>query len=205
MRAMVYSKYGTPDVVKLQQLDTPVPGAGEVLVRIRAALVTPSDVVSRAGTPYFARLYFGLVTPKFPVLGTDFSGEIAAIGDGVTRFRVGDQVVGGDKTFGAHAEYIRVHEDGAIAPKPTSLTCEEAVAVFDGAMTALPFLRDAAGLRSGQSILINGASGAVGVAAIQLAKHCGATVTAVCSAANHGLVMSLGADGVVDYTREDFT
>jgi NADPH:quinone reductase-like Zn-dependent oxidoreductase len=192
-------------VVKLQELTRPTPGPGEVLVRIRAALVTPSDAVSRAGTPYFARLYFGLTRPKFPVLGSEFAGEIAAVGAGVTRFRVGDEVVGGDKTLGAHAEFLCVPEAGAIAPKPANLSFEESVAVIDGAMTALPFLRDSARLREGQSVLINGASGAVGVAAVQLAKHFGATVTAVCSSANRELVASLGADAVIDYTAEDFT
>lgn len=205
MKAMVYATYGRPDVVKLQELTRPTPGPGEVLVRIRAALVTPSDAVSRAGTPYFARLYFGLTRPKFPVLGSEFAGEIAAVGSGVTRFRVGDEVIGGDKTLGAHAEFLCVPEAGAIAPKPANLSFEESVAVIDGAMTALPFLRDSAGLRAGQRVLINGASGAVGVAAVQLAKHFGATVTAVCSSSNHELVASLGADAVIDYTAEDFT
>jgi NADPH:quinone reductase-like Zn-dependent oxidoreductase len=205
MKAMVYTTYGRPDVVKLQEVTSPIPAAGEVLVRIRAALVTPSDVVSRAGTPYFARLYFGLTKPKFPVLGSEFAGEIAAVGPGVTRFQVGDEVFGGDKTLGAHAEYLCVAEGGAIALKPASLGFEESVAVIDGAMTALPFLRDSARLRRGQGILINGASGAVGVAAVQLAKHIGATVTAVCSTSNRELVASLGADAVIDYTTEDFT
>lgn len=205
MKAMVYRNYGRPDVLRLEEVATPVPGHGEVRVRIHATLVTPSDVVSRAGTPYFARLYFGLIKPKFPILGSDFAGEIDAVGAGVTRFRVGDQVIGGDQTFGAHAEYICASEAGAIALKPAGLSHEDAVAVFDGAMTALPFLRDEARLRGGQSILINGASGAVGGAAVQLAKHFGATVTAVCSTANLELVRSLGADEAIDYTKEDFT
>ena len=203
MKAIVYRHYGRPDVLSLEEVATPVPADGEVRVRIHSALVTPPDVVSRAGTPYFARLYFGLIKPKYPILGSGFAGEIDAVGAGVTRFRVGDRVVGGDKTLGAHAEYICIPEGGTVAPMPAGLGYEESVALFDGAVTALPFLRDEANLRRGQSILINGASGAVGVAAIQLAKHFGATVTAVCSTPNLDLVRSLGADEAIDYTQED--
>ncbi|WP_338145410.1 NAD(P)-dependent alcohol dehydrogenase [Cryobacterium sinapicolor] len=160
---------------------------------------------ARAGSA-LTRMYFGLRKPKWPILGTNFSGEIEAVGSSVVEFQVGDRVSGVNVTnFGAYAEYVVVQEDGVIAAKPGNLSDEEAVAVFDGSITALPFLRDGARLRSGQSILINGASGAVGTAAMQLAKRYGATVTAVCSTSNVALVTSLGADHVIDYTRRDYT
>ncbi|WP_198417171.1 NAD(P)-dependent alcohol dehydrogenase [Cryobacterium sinapicolor] len=183
----------------------PVPGANEVRVRNSASVVTAAMCEARAGSP-MARLYFGLRKPKWPILGTNFSGEVQAVGRSVTNFRVGALVAGVSVTnFGAYAEYIVVPEDGVIAAKPSNLSDEEAVAVFDGSITALPFLRDAANLRPGQSVLINGASGAVGTAAIQLAKHYGAIVTAVCSSANRTLVASLGAEHVIGYVTQDFT
>jgi NADPH:quinone reductase-like Zn-dependent oxidoreductase len=191
--------------LSVEEVAKPVPEHDQVLVRNYASVVTAALCEARAGT-LLARLYFGLTKPKWPVLGTNFSGEVDAVGGSVTRFRVGDRVSGVNVTdFGAYAQYVLVAEDGVIAPKPSNLTDEEAVAVFDGSVTALPFIRDTARLRRGQSILINGASGAVGTAAIQLAKHYGATVTAVCSAANDGLVRSLGADTVIDYNATDFT
>lgn len=206
MKAIVFRTYGGPEVLRLEEVATPVPTDGEVLVRNHASVVTAAVCAARSGSPFMARLYFGLRRPKWPVLGTNFSGDVQAVGSSVTRFRVGDRVSGVNVTnFGAHAEYLLVSEDGVIAPKPANLTDEEAVAVFDGSITALPFLRDSARLRPGQSILINGASGAVGTAAIQLAKYYGATVTAVCSTANLELVKKLGADTVIDYTTTDFT
>lgn len=205
MKAIVYRSYGPPDVVGLEEVATPTPADGEVLVKIHAAVVAPTDVAARAGDPRFARLFFGLTRPKLSILGNEFAGEIAAIGAGATRFRVGDQVIGGDQAFGAHAEYLCVAADGALAIKPGSLSFEESVAIVDGAMTALPFLRDEAKLRRGQKILINGASGAVGLAAVQLAKHFGAEVTAVCSSVNVDLVKSMGADVAIDYATADFT
>jgi NADPH:quinone reductase-like Zn-dependent oxidoreductase len=206
MKAIVSRTYGTADeVLRVEQVAKPVPNDSEVLVRNYASVVTAALCEARAGTP-LTRLYFGLAKPKWPILGTNFSGRVEAVGSSVTRFQVGDRVSGVNVTdFGAHAEYVLVPEDGVIAPSPASLTDEEAVAVFDGSVTALPFIRDTARLRPGQSILINGASGAVGTAAIQLAKHYGATVTAVCSAANFELVTSLGADTVIDYNSADFT
>ena len=146
MKAMVCHSYGAPDVVTMEDVSMPVIGDGDLLVRIRSALMTPSDVVARAGTPYFARLFFGLRRPKWSILGSDFAGDVVAVGAGVTHFRVGDTVVGGDQTFGAHAEYIQVDELGAVAPMPANLGYEESVALFDGSMTALPFLRAAAQL-----------------------------------------------------------
>jgi NADPH:quinone reductase-like Zn-dependent oxidoreductase len=206
MKAIVARTYGSPDsVLAIEEVAKPVPRDNQVLVRNHASVVTAALCAARAGTP-LARLYFGLTKPKWPILGDTFSGEVDAVGSAVTRFRVGDRVSGLNVTdFGAHAEYVLVSEDGVIAPKPSKLTDEEAVAVFDGSLTALPFIRDTARLRPGQSILINGASGAVGTAAVQLAKHYDAIVTAVCSAANAELVTSLGADRVIDYNTADFT
>lgn len=206
MRAIVSRSYGSPEVLSIEDVAKPVPAAGEVRVRNHASVVTAALCHARSGSPFSTRLYFGLRKPKWPILGTNFSGEIEAVGSAVTRFRVGDRVSGVNVSdFGAHAEYVLVRDDGVIVPTPANLSDAEAAAVFDGSVTALPFLRDTARLRSGQSILVNGASGAVGTAAIQLAKHYGATVTAVCSTANLAMVRSLGADAVIDYTSEDFT
>ena len=205
MTALVSRRYGGPDVLALEDMARPIPKADELLVRNHASVVTAAMSSARAGS-LAARLYFGLRKPKWPVLGTNFSGVVEAVGSSATRYRVGDRVAGTNATnFGAFAEYLSVADGGAVVPRPANLSDAEAVAVFDGAVTALPFLRDAAQLQAGQSILINGASGAVGTAAIQLAKHFGATVTAVCSTAKHDLVRELGADGVIDYTTEDFT
>lgn len=206
MQAITSRTYGTPEVVRVEEIDTPVPRKGEVLIRNYATVVSQAECAARNGKDPFARLYFGLVRPRFLVLGTGFAGEVQAIGSAVTRYRVGDQVMGSvGPTLGAHAEYVTASENGIIAMRPDGLRSTDAVAVLDGALTALPFLRDAAGLKPAQSILINGASGAVGTAAVQLAKHFGAVVTAVCSTANLELVKTLGADKVIDYTAEDFT
>lgn len=206
MQAITSRTYGAPEVVHLREVATPVPKTHEVLIRNYATVVSGAESTARSGKDLFARLYFGLTRPRFPVLGTSFAGEIHAIGDAVTKYQVGDQVMGSlGPSLGAHAEYVTTSEDGIIAPKPAVLPPADAVAILDGALTALPFLRDAARLEAGQSILVNGASGAVGTAAVQLAKHFGAVVTAVCSAGNVELVKSLGADSVIDYTAEDFT
>jgi NADPH:quinone reductase-like Zn-dependent oxidoreductase len=192
-------------VLQVKELATPTPKANEVLIRVHAAAVTTTDNNLRGGDKLM-RLVFGLRRPRRPVLGTELAGEIVAIGEDVRRFRVGDQVfaaTGGG--FGAHAEYVCLPEDGALAPKPTNLTYAEAAAICEGGQTALPFLRDTGGIQPGQSVLINGASGAVGNAAVQLAKALGARVTAVCGPTNLELARSLGADTVIDYTREDFT
>ncbi|GAA4158707.1 NAD(P)-dependent alcohol dehydrogenase [Phytohabitans flavus] len=204
MRAAVRTTYGPPEVVHEADVDTPVPGPNQVLVRVHAATVTAADSAFRSGTPRFARLFSGLRRPKKSVLGSEFAGEVSAVGAAVTRYAVGDKVFGAtDLGLGAHAEYVCVKEDGAIATLPTGLGYAEAVTLVDG--TALVFLRDHAKLHSGQSILINGASGSVGAQAVQLARHFGADITAVCSGAGAELVTRLGADRVVDYTRTDFT
>jgi NADPH:quinone reductase-like Zn-dependent oxidoreductase len=205
MRAIVTRTYGSPEVVQVEEMTKPVPKANEVLIRNYATVLSGAEGAARKGSDVAARLYFGLARPRFPILGTNFSGTVEGIGAGVTRYQVGDDVFGSvGPRMGAHAEYVSVAEDGIIALRPAGISAVDAAAISDGALTALPFLRDEAHLSSGQSILINGASGAVGTAAIQLAKHYGATVTAVCSTANLDLVKSLGADSVIDYTASDF-
>jgi len=204
MKAAVNRNYGPPDVVTVEDVPKPVPQDDEVLVRIHAAVVGVVDGLARRGAPFYARFHFGLRRPRFPVLGCDFAGQVEAAGPAVTRLAPGDEVFGTiAPRFGAHAEYVCLPEQAAVAPKPANLSYPEAAALAD--TTALCFLRDKASLRRGQTILINGASGAVGTAALQLARHFGASVTAVCSGANAGLVRKLGADGVIDYTETDFT
>lgn len=210
MKAMVYHRYGGPDVVALAEVPKPVPKDNEVLIRIRATTVTTGDwrarsLIMPAGFALFARPVFGLFGPRQPILGTELAGEIEAVGTAVTRFKVGDAVFASTGAgFGAHAEYRTMSEDGLIALKPAGLSFEEAASLSFGATTALIFLRDKAGIKAGDRVLVVGASGGVGTAAVQLAKHFGAEVTGVCSTANIGLVRALGADRVIDYTREDF-
>jgi NADPH:quinone reductase-like Zn-dependent oxidoreductase len=205
MKAVVYDRYGPPEVLRLADVPTPMPAADQVLIRGRVSAVGPADCAARQADPAYARLVFGLFKPKIRILGSDVAGEVAAVGAGVTRFAVGDKVLAATgATFGAHAQYTLFPQEAVVA-KPEAISYEDAVALIGGGLTALPFLRDHARLRAGQRILVNGASGAVGAAAVQLAKHFGATVTGVCSAANIELVASLGADQVIDYTRQDFT
>jgi NADPH:quinone reductase-like Zn-dependent oxidoreductase len=205
MRAIVYSDYGPPDVLRVQEVDKPVPGRGEVLVRVRATTVTAVDTFYRGGVPRLARLDAGLLRPKRAILGTELAGVVEAVGEGVERFAEGDAVYGSTGgVSGAHAEYVLLPGDAALTAKPAGLTFEQAAAVPYGALTALHFLRDAAMVRRGQRVLVNGASGSVGSYAVQLAKHFGAHVTGVCSGAKVELVRSLGADRVIDYTQEDF-
>jgi NADPH:quinone reductase-like Zn-dependent oxidoreductase len=204
MKAAVRDRYGSADLVRVEDVPTPVPGGDEVLVRVRAAVVGVVDGVAREGLPRYARVYFGLLRPRFPLLGSDFAGQVEAVGPAVTRYTVGDEVFGAlAPRFGAHAEYVCLSQDAALAPKPARLTYPQAAALVD--TTALVFLRDKARLASGQSILVNGASGSVGTSAVQLARYLGARVTGVCSAANTDLVERLGAEAVLDYTTTDFT
>ena len=209
MKAITYSKYGAPGVVAIAEVPKPLPGRRDVLIRIHATTVTTADSRARSlqmpgGFGLLARLVFGIFGPRKPVLGTELAGVVEAVGDAVTRFAPGDEVLafpGG--RYGAHAEYRTIAEDGLIVKKPANLGFEEAASLAFGAANALSFLRKAA-VQRGDHVLVVGASGNVGSAAVQLAKHLGAQVTAVCSTANLELVRSLGADRVIDYTREDF-
>jgi NADPH:quinone reductase-like Zn-dependent oxidoreductase len=203
MKAVVYNRYGPPEVLRLEDVERPVPGEDEVLIRIHATTVTRTDCGVRSAKPFIVRFFTGLRRPKQRILGIELAGEVEAIGPNVTEFEVGDQVFGVAGS-GAHAESVCMKESDPLAHKPAGLTFVEAAAVCDGASLALACLRKA-GLREGKSILIYGASGSVGTAGVQLARHFGAHVTAVCNTKNLELVRSLGADEVIDYTREDFT
>lgn len=202
MKAIVQHGYGSPDVLELMEVDRPAVADHEVLVRVRAASLNARDWHVMRGDPYVARLSFGLRGPRTDILGTDFAGRVEAVGRKVEHFRPGDEVFGeADRAF---AEYVSAPE-GVLARKPAGWTFEQAAATPLAGNTALMGLRDAAGLRAGQHVLVNGASGGVGTFAVQIAKYLGAEVTAVCSPRNAELVRSLGADHVIDYTREDFT
>ncbi len=206
MKAIVCTGYGPPEVLQFSEIDKPVPGDNEVLIRVVAAVATPSDCAFRAGKPFIVRLLYGLRRPRISVMGTELAGVIEATGSGVTRFQAGDAVVAATSTsFGAYAEYVCQAEDTVIALKPARMTFGEAAALCEGGLTAQAFIREHGRLQAGQKILINGASGSIGTAAVQLAGATGAHVTGVCSTANVALVRSLGADQVIDYTREDFT
>jgi NADPH:quinone reductase-like Zn-dependent oxidoreductase len=201
MRAVVHNTYGSPDVLELQEIEKPELAEDGVLVRVRAAAVNPLDWYSLTGTPLVGRTQMGLLKPKSNRLGIDFAGTVEAVGKDITQFRPGDEVFGGEN--GAFAEYVCVRED--VEHKPANVTFEQAAAVPVAALTALQGLRDKGQLQRGQKVLINGASGGVGTFAIQIAKALGADVTGVCSTRNVELARSLGADHVIDYTREDFT
>lgn len=206
MKAIVITKYGTPDVLQLQEVDKSTPKEDEVLIRIHATTVTPSDCAFRKGEPFIVKILYGLRKPRLSIPGVEFAGEIEAVGADVQQFKEGDPVFGiSPHTQGVHAEYKCLPEGEPLVIKSDKMAYEEAAAVCDGAPTALTFLRDQANLQRGQRILINGASGAVGTAAVQLARYFGAEVTGVCSTGNIELVKSLGADQVIDYTKEDFT
>jgi|ERR1700757_303013 len=205
MKAVVYTQYGSPEVLQLKEVEKPMPKHNEILVRVIATAANSGDWRLRKADPFAIRLFFGLTKPKINILGGVFSGEIEAIGKDVTLFKVGDEVFGStDMKFGAYAEYKCLSENGALALKPNTITHTEAAVIPFGGATALHFIKKA-NIKREQKILINGASGAVGTAAIQLAKHFGANVTAICSTTNIDLVKSLGADKVIDYTKEDFT
>jgi NADPH:quinone reductase-like Zn-dependent oxidoreductase len=206
MKAAIYTKYGSPDVLEIKDVETPVATDNEVLIRIHATTVCTADWRMRKADPFLVRFMMGLWRPKkLHILGMEFAGIVESVGKAVTRFGAGDQVFGATAfKFGAHAEYICLPEDADLEIKPVNMTLEEAAAVMFGGVSALYFLRRA-NIRAGLRILIYGASGSVGIFAVQLAKHFGAHVTAVCSTANLDLIKALGANEVVDYTREDFS
>jgi NADPH:quinone reductase-like Zn-dependent oxidoreductase len=209
MKAIVYAKYGASGVVALAEVPKPTPRRREILIRIYATTVTTADGRARslhmpAGFGLLGRLVFGIFGPRKPILGTELAGVVEAVGSAVTRFAPGDQVLAfTGARYGCHAEYRTIAEDGLIAKKPANLSFEDAASLAFGATNALSFLRKA-GIQRGDQVLVIGASGNVGTAAVQLAKHFGAVVTAVCSTANLELVRSIGVDDVIDYTREDF-
>ncbi len=206
MKAIVCDRYGSPDVLKLEEVPKPVPRVGEVLVKVHAASVNAADWHTLEGEPFFIRMYEGLLKPKHRVLGADVAGRVEAIGAKVREFKPGDEVFGdvSGSGWGGFAQYVCVPEE-MLVPKPSGLTFEEAASVPLAAVTALQGLRDKGKIRAGQKVLIHGASGGVGSFAVQIAKSFGAEVTGVCGTWNVDMVRSIGADHVIDYTREDFT
>jgi len=209
MRAIVYDRYGPPEVLRIEEVERPVPKEDEILVKIHASTVNRSDCAYRAAKPFVSRAFTGLRRPKRRVPGSELAGEVAAVGEDVTEFQVGDRVFGvypflNDPRPGAYAEFMAIPEQAPLTQMPASLSFEEAASIPDGAMLALGCLRRV-GIRKGMRILIYGASGSIGTAGVQLARHFEAHVTAVCNTKNVELVRSLGADDVIDYTKEDFT
>lgn len=205
MRAVVYTKYGPPDVLQLREVPKLAPKNNEVLIRIYATTVNRTDCGFLRAKPFIVRFFSGLTRPKNTILGNEFAGKVEATGKDVVSFSVGDKVFGyNDTDFGAHAEFMTMPEEGMLTSMPANMTYEEAAPSTEGGHYALNYVRKA-NVRSGQKVLINGATGAIGSAAVQLVKYYGAEVTAVCNTKNVKLVQSLGADEVIDYTKEDFT
>ena len=206
MKAVVYTKYGAPEVLHLKEVEKPIPKDNEIRIKIHATTVTSGDVRLRKPDPFLTRLVFGLFKPKTSILGVDLSGVIEAIGKEVKLFKIGDKVFGStfDSGLGAYAEYKCMSEDSVLTTMPSNCSFEEAAALFFGGHTALHFLRKS-NIRKGEKVLIYGASGALGTNAVQLAKYFGAAVTGVCSTKNLDMVKELGADKVIDYNKQDFT
>ncbi len=206
MKAIVLSRYGSPDFLQMQEVAKPVPEAKEILVKVHASTVTQADSMMRRADPIICRFFLGFFKPKKPITGTGFAGTVEAVGIDVSQFKIGDEVFGETGVnFGANAEYVTLPEDGVLALKPANLSFEEAATITDGPLTSLNFLQNLGHLKKAQKVLVNGASGSLGTAAVQLAKYFGAHVTGVSSTRNLELVKSLGADQVIDYTKTDFT
>lgn len=205
MKAIVYLKYGPPEVAQLRSVPQPIPADNELLVKVYASTVNRTDAGFRSAEYFISRFWSGLFRPKHKILGSEFAGVVEAIGVNVKHFKVGDKVFGfNDVSFGGHAEYLTVAETDAVLQMPSNISFAEAAALTEGAHYALVDIR-AARVKPGQQVLVNGATGAIGSAAVQLLKHFGAKVTAVCNTKNIDLIKSLGADVVIDYQREDFT
>lgn len=210
MKAIVCLKYGPPDVLQLQEVPKPAPKDHEILVKIHAAAATSGDARVRGlnvpfGFGLMTRAIFGFTKPRNPIFGMDFAGEVESVGQNVSSFKIGDRVFGSSDAFGAYAEYLTISEEKAVTQMPAHLGYEEAAAIPFGATASLVYLRDLGKIDRGQTILINGASGSLGTAAVQLGKYFGAEVTGVCSTSNMEMVKELGADTVIDYTKENFT
>ena len=206
MKAIIATGYGSYEILKLATVEIPKPQPNEVLVKVYAGSATTADTMMLSGKPYFSRLFTGLRKPKHSIPGTGFAGEVVLNGEKVTKFKTGDFVFGETTlSFGTNAEFVSLPEDGVILHKPENMSFTEAAPSCDGHLTSINFLKEIAKIKPRQKVLINGASGSLGTAAVQLAKYFGAEVTGVCSAINTGLVKSLGADHVIDYKNEDFT
>ncbi|MEL6842351.1 MAG: NAD(P)-dependent alcohol dehydrogenase [Bacteroidota bacterium] len=206
MKAIIQSQYGGPEVLSLQEVNKPQPGPTEVLIKVVASSITTADSMMMTGKPYIGRLLLGIAKPKYPIPGTGFAGVIEAVGAEVSRYQIGEEVFGESiKVFGTQAQYLCLPEDDLFMHKPASISFEEAATVGDGVMTSLNFLQLVTTVIPGKRVLINGAAGSLGSAAVQIAVHYGAQVTAVCSTKNIDFVKSLGAHQVIDYTKEDFT
>ncbi len=204
MKSIIVNAYGGPEVLKVKNVEKPVPKSNEILVKIEATAVTRASVMMRTGTPYFGRLFTGISKPKVKTPGTDLAGTVESIGSEVGNFKVGDKVMAGTTLkCGAYAEYICLNEDDMIVCQPENISHEEATGIMDGGVTALAFFTDQVSIKAGDKVLINGGSGSIGTAAIQLAKEFGAEVTAVCSGKNKTMVQELGADKVLDYTKNE--
>jgi NADPH:quinone reductase-like Zn-dependent oxidoreductase len=206
MKAITYTKYGPPEVLQLKEIEKPVPKENEVFIKVQATTVTATDCVFRKGEPKFSRLFTGITKPKNQVLGSEFAGEIEAVGNQTKSFKPGDKVYGTTPGAGSYQEFICLVEDKAtLAKMPSNKSYEEAITCCDGFLTSLPFLRDKGKIQKGNKVLIIGASGSVGSAAVQIAHYFGAEVTGVCSTSSIDLVESIGAEKVIDYTKSDFT